>query len=110
MINDANITVVDGNSCIVFKTYGLFYKFIGKDALIMNYLFNIKIKDNTVFLIKERINEVLKKLDELNIDYCINGIIHNFIVNNYNKYLEYSKKKESINKLYNKLISEIEND
>ena len=62
--------------------------------MVISYIFNTKIKDYTCYVFKN----------------YINGVIHNFIVNNYNKYLDYSYKKMNIDNLYHSLIKGIENE
>lgn len=93
-----------------FKPNGVFYRLIGNDALIINYLFNTKVKDNITFVAKENILEVMKKIKNLNIDYSIDNVTHHYRNNNYLKYLKYAHKKEDIDRIYEILISEIENE
>lgn len=93
-----------------FKANGLFYRLTDEDALIINYLFNTKIKDGVTFIAKENIKRVMRKVKELHIDYAIDNTKHHYRDNKYSKYLKYGKKKEDIDRLYEILISEIENE
>lgn len=122
-----NIKQVHPEYIILIKI-GKFYYSYSKDAYIISYIFNYKLKtieENIkvcafpVFIL----NKIMAKLEENKINYIIIDRRHNYEVdeksdngnlNKYNLYLEKSKKyinkKNKIEEIYNYLISNIEND
>lgn len=113
---------------IVLIKIGKFYYSYSKDAYIISYIFNYKLKS-----IEENIkvcafpgfilNKIMAKLEENKINYLVIDRRNNYEVdeksdnsnlNKYNYYLEKSKKyikqKNKIEEIYNYLISNIEND
>ena len=87
-----------GGGVIYFKPYGLFYKVDGDSAIVLYYIFNISIKNNAIYIPKNKINDVLLCLRRLNIDYYFNGYFHNFDKNNYQICYEYAYKKYDLSK------------
>ena len=113
---------------IVLIKIGKFYYSYSKDAYIVSYIFNYKLK-----IVEENIrvcafpvfilNKIMAKLEENKINYIIIDRRNNYEVdekfdngnlNKYNLYLEKSKKyinqKNKIEEIYNYLISNIENN
>ncbi len=122
-----NIKQVHPEYIILIKI-GKFYYSYSKDAYIISYIFNYKLKT-----IEENIkvcafpvftlNKIIAKLEENKINYIIvdrrnnyevDGKYDNGNLNKYNSYLEKSKKyinqKNKIEEIYNYLISNIENN
>lgn len=110
---------IDYRDYVIFIKSGIFYECIANDALIINKLFNYKIKmiGNTVkvgFPIKN-IDAVIEKLADSNINYIIvddDKISKKFETDN-NNYSEYKIDMDSI--LYNlfrveKLIKYLEDN
>ena len=83
---------------IFFKPYGLFYKVDGNDAVVLYYIFNLKIKDNVLYIPKNKIRDVLTCLKRLAIDYYFDGYLHNFNNNHYEMIYEYAYKKYDLSK------------
>lgn len=122
-----NIKQVHPEHIILIKI-GKFYYSYSKDAYIISYIFeyklknieeNIKVCAFPVFIL----NKIMAKLEENKINYIIIDRRNNYEVdeksdngnlNKYNLYLEKSKKyinqKNKIEEIYNYLISNIEND
>ena len=80
-------------SILVFKSYGLFYRLNGTDAIIMYYLFDLPMKKYFVYIPKNNINKYTSVLDKIGIDYYINGFYHQIEINNYFKYYEMTFNK-----------------
>ena len=77
---------------IIIMKYGNFYETIDNDALIMSSIFNYKInKLSNTFKVGFPINtldNVINKLNDLNINYVVlDGIKKEFKNNNYNNYI-----------------------
>lgn len=77
---------------IIIMKYGNFYETIDNDALIMSCIFNYKInKLSNTFKVGFPINtldNVINKLNDLNINYIVlDGIKKEFKNNNYNNYI-----------------------
>ncbi|MGM9850505.1 MAG: hypothetical protein ACI31V_06380 [Bacilli bacterium] len=77
---------------IIIMKYGNFYETIDNDALIMSSIFNYKInKLSNTFKVGFSINtldNVINKLNDLNINYIVlDGIKKEFKNNNYNNYI-----------------------
>lgn len=77
---------------IIIMKYGNFYETIDNDALIMSSIFNYKInKLSNTFKVGFPINtldNVINKLNDLNINYIVlDGIKKEFKNNNYNNYI-----------------------
>lgn len=88
---------------IYFKYSGLFYILEDENAILISYLFDIKLKRNIAYISKDKINKILLVLDKLNINYFYLNSCHEFIDNKYDYYLEYAYKKHYINNIINEV-------
>lgn len=79
---------------------GIFNKVMDEDAMIVNYLIDVKIKGGCCYLNDVTLKKLFDKLDSVHVDYSYNNVIHNFINNNYLLYLGYSYKKKDIEERY----------
>ena len=88
-----------GGVYINFKPYGLFYILESENAILISYLFDIKLKRTLAYIPKDKIDKILVILDKLNINYNYLNTYHEFINNKYEYYLEYAYKKLYINNI-----------
>ena len=88
--------------------FGIFQMVIGEDAMIVNYLIDVKIKNNCCYLNDVSLNKLINRLNEVNIDYFYNNELYNFNENKYDLYLKYSYKKKEIDNKYLYDIKHIE--
>ena len=99
-IQTDRITILKKNcrTFLVFKSFGLFYRLNGDDAILVSYLFDINIKNHLVHISRDKINSVLEVLNKIGIDYYYNGYWHNFENNKYQYYYEYAIEKNELKK------------
>lgn len=113
---------------IVMIKIGKFVYTYGKDACIISYIFNYKIKlvQNNIYVSafpRNNLNKIIATLENKKINYIIldrrnsyrtDEKSDNKNLNNYDKYLNkaitYVKRKRKIDDIYNILLKEIEND
>ena len=95
MIENYYINKLKYEDYLIITKYGNFYELIGKDALIMNKLFNYKlVKLSNIFKVGFPVNKLeenILKIDNLNINYIVFDkekeiISKSFENNNYFKY------------------------
>lgn len=113
MVYDEYISRKSNYLCyLVFMKVGNFYQTFDDDAVIMNYLFGYKIKDNRVGFPISSFNKIINKLDKSNINYFIDDIEKRFDNNNYSSLLEKSNDilelKIDFDNIYSYLYSNIE--
>ena len=95
---------------VLYKDNSKFYKASGKDAIILNYLFDYKIINNKVGFPDNVIDNVLNKLNENEISYQIvyvdkNPLIKDFANNRYCEILEFAMNKQRKSELINEIIT-----
>ena len=94
---------------LILRKIGGFYQAFVVDALIMSYLFNYKVINYRCGFPINSINKVIEKLEELNINYILKQeeeIEKDFKrKNNYLKYLDKSKVKDSINNRIHNILN-----
>lgn len=113
---------------IVMIKIGKFVYTYGKDACIISYIFNYKIKlvQNNIYVSafpRNNLNKIIATLENKKINYIIldrrnsyrtDEKSDNKNLNNYDKYLNkaitYVKRKRKIDDIYSILLKEIEND
>lgn len=112
---------------IIFIRIGKFYHVYGKDAYIISYLFNYKIKvlEGTAMcgFPLSSISKIIAKLEEMKINYLIVDRKNNYEVeeecnnknlNNYLEYYEKSKKyinyKSRIDNIYKFMLDNVNNE
>jgi len=98
----------DYKDTIIFMKFGNFYRCFYNNALVINYIFDYKLNDNRVGFPINIIDEVIDRLNNLNIDYLIYNNEYDvtykyFENNNYNEYLEKGIIKEYSKRLTNEL-------
>lgn len=99
------------NRSIVLRKVGGFYQAFDDDALIISYLFNYKITNYRSGFPVNTLNKVINTLEERKINYLIKGEEETFKVfkkeNNYSKYLDKAKTKDSIDKRVNNILEKL---
>ena len=112
MIENYYMNKLKYNDYLIIMKYGNFYELVGKDALIINKLFNYKlVKLSNTFKVGFPVNKLeenILKIDNLNINYIVFDkekeiISKSFENNNYFKY----KLNEEVIKRNNILINKI---
>lgn len=112
MIENYYINKLKYKDYLIIMKYGNFYELVGKDALIINKLFNYKlVKLSNTFKVGFPVNKLeenILKIDNLNINYIVFDkekeiISKSFENNNYFKY----KLNEEVIKRNNILINKI---
>lgn len=97
---------------LILRKIGGFYQAFDDDALIMSYLFNYKVINYRCGFPISSINKVIEKLEELNINYILKQeeeIEKDFKrKNNYLKYLDKSKVKDSINNRIHNILNKLD--
>ena len=93
---------------ILFRKNGLFYEVYDEDAIIINYLFNYKIKNNRVGFPISSHEKVINKLKEENIKYKDIDNEYNPDNNRYNELLLLSRDKVNLEKKVNEIINKID--
>ncbi len=115
------------NNIVMFKIGKFIYTY-GKDAYIMSYIFKYKIKlvDNNIYVCafpKDKLNKIIATLENKKInylvldrknDYRVDEECNNKNLNRYSENLEkaikYVKRKNQIEKIYNRLLKDIGKD
>ena len=121
------IKKVQQGNIVMFKI-GKFVYCYGKDAYIMAYIFKYKIKllEQNVYVWgfpKDKINKIIAKLENNKVNYLVLDRKNNYRVdeesnnknsNRYDEYLEkavnYVKRKNQIDKIYDILLKNVEKD
>ena len=112
MIENYYMNKLKYNDYLIIMKYGNFYELVGKDALIINKLFNYKlVKLSNTFKVGFPVNKLeenILKINNLNINYIVFDkekeiISKSFENNNYFKY----KLNEEVIKRNNILINKI---
>ncbi len=97
---------------VLYKDNSKFYKASGKDAIVLNYLFDYKISNNKAGFPDNVIDSVLNGLNENEISYQIiyvdkNPIIKYFDNNRYEEILEKAILKKKTRELIDKILDKL---
>ena len=84
---------------LLFKEYGLFYQVTDDNAILLQYLLNIKLKRGIGYIPKNKMDKVIYILDRLSIDYLYNNNYHKFNNNLYSYYFDYAINKYQIKEI-----------
>ncbi len=118
------------NQTLLLIEVGKFIYAYGKDAYIISYIFNYKIKilteNNNTYVCafpRDKLNKIMATLENKKINYLILDRKNNYRIdekcdnknlNRYNEYIEkaviYVKRKNQIDEINNYLIREIDNE